>query len=183
MKSLGGAIKVDSTEGKGTTFLLAIPVRHIAGTSAYTNEEGVETSLFVTEGDNKTKEDKVSTTDKETTATILVVEDNADVAAYIGKRLSGKYKIVYAKTVSMSYSQLYRKLSALTGMTPVQYIQRVKVAKAKQMLSRHPEMSLNIVAEQCGFFQLLKLRPCIQECSQHHTDAVCTQQPQLAFLG
>lgn len=55
------------------------------------------------------------------------------------------------KTVSMSHSQLYRKLSALTGMTPVQYIQRVKVAKAKLMLSRHPEMSLNIVAEQCGF--------------------------------
>lgn len=97
MKSLGGAIKVDSTEGKGTTFHLAIPVRHIAGTSAYTNEEGVETSMFVTEGDNKTKEDKVSTTNKETTATILVVEDNADVAAYIGKRLSGKYKIVYAQ--------------------------------------------------------------------------------------
>lgn len=56
-----------------------------------------------------------------------------------------------ASRLCMSYSQLYRKLLALTGMTPVQYIQRVKIAKAKRMLAVHPEMSLNAVAEQCGF--------------------------------
>lgn len=56
-----------------------------------------------------------------------------------------------AERMHMSYSQLYRKLQALTGLTPVQYIQRVKVAKAKRMLAAHPETSLNAIAEQCGF--------------------------------
>ena len=63
---------------------------------------------------------------------------NADVNAVAGR-------------LHMSYSQFYRKLTALTGLTPVQYIQRIKVAKAKLMLTKHPEMSLNAVAEQCGF--------------------------------
>lgn len=56
-----------------------------------------------------------------------------------------------ANRMKMSYSQLYRKLNALTGLTPVQYIQRVKIAKAKRMLTIHPEMGLNVVSEQCGF--------------------------------
>ena len=56
-----------------------------------------------------------------------------------------------ADRMHVSYSQLYRKLLALTGLTPVQYIQRVKIAKAKRMLAIHPEMGLNAVSEQCGF--------------------------------
>ena len=56
-----------------------------------------------------------------------------------------------ADHMHVSYSQLYRKLLALTGLTPIQYIQRVKIAKAKRMLAIHPEMGLNDVSEQCGF--------------------------------
>lgn len=56
-----------------------------------------------------------------------------------------------AERLNMSYSQFYRKLTAITGLTPVQYIQRTKVAKAKLMLTKHPEMSFNAVADQCGF--------------------------------
>lgn len=56
-----------------------------------------------------------------------------------------------ADRLNMSYSQFYRKLTAITGLTPVQYIQRIKVAKAKLMLTKHPEMSFNTVASQCGF--------------------------------
>lgn len=56
-----------------------------------------------------------------------------------------------AERLNMSYSQFYRKLTAITGLTPVQYIQRTKVAKAKLMLTKHPEMSFNDVAIQCGF--------------------------------
>ncbi len=56
-----------------------------------------------------------------------------------------------ASCMYISYSQLYRKLLALTGMTPVQYIQRIKVDKAKQMLANRPEMSFNEVADECGF--------------------------------
>lgn len=66
---------------------------------------------------------------------------------------SGKPADVHAVAdrLNMSYSQFYRKMQAQTGLTPVQYIQRVKIAKAKRTLTAHPEMSLTAVAEQCGF--------------------------------
>ncbi len=56
-----------------------------------------------------------------------------------------------ASAVCMSERQLYRKMTALTGYTPVAYLQRVKILKAKKMLEEKPEMSLNLIAEQCGF--------------------------------
>lgn len=56
-----------------------------------------------------------------------------------------------AEKLCMSYIQFYRKLSALTGYTPAQYIQRVKVGKAQRMIKAHPELSLNEVAMLCGF--------------------------------
>lgn len=56
-----------------------------------------------------------------------------------------------ASLMCMSYSQFYRKLSAVTGCTPTQYIQRIKVKKARRMLDTNPQMSFKDVAEQCGF--------------------------------
>lgn len=311
LKTLNGSVNVESKEGKGTTFHIALPMRHDVATESYE-----ETTLYNVAQYTKDLDDNPSNTntDAETISTsgsvntsILIVEDNRDVAAFIGKRLEGKYDVVFASNgelgldiakeklpdviitdlmmpkmdgleltkkiredmltchipvivitakvteedrirgleagadayltkpfntdelltrvsklleqrqmlrqvfsqhdiigdqnvqdlpsastlqhqsdgmssldihfinrltdciylllnankpvdvnavasrMNMSYSQLYRKLSVLTDLTPVQYIQRVKVSKAKRMLSRHPEMSLNIVAEQCGF--------------------------------
>lgn len=56
-----------------------------------------------------------------------------------------------ASTVSMSSSQLYRKLMALTGHTPAAYIQRVKIKLAMNLLDREPAVSFAAVAERCGF--------------------------------
>ncbi|MGM9713543.1 MAG: ATP-binding protein [Prevotella sp.] len=56
-----------------------------------------------------------------------------------------------AAKMCMSYSQLYRKLSAVTNCTPAQYILRIKVDRAQRMLERHPELSLREVADRCGF--------------------------------
>lgn len=56
-----------------------------------------------------------------------------------------------ASHLCMSYSQFYRKLSAVTGSTPTQYIQRIKVKKARRLLDTNPQMSFKDVAEQCGF--------------------------------
>lgn len=66
---------------------------------------------------------------------------------------SGKDMDVYAiaAKLAMSYSQFNRKLSALTGSTPAQYIQRIKIRKAQRMLTAHPELSFAEVAERCGF--------------------------------
>lgn len=56
-----------------------------------------------------------------------------------------------ASRLCMSYSQFYRKVSALTGSTPAQYLQRVKVGLAQRLLVDNQEMSLNEIASACGF--------------------------------
>lgn len=56
-----------------------------------------------------------------------------------------------AERLCMTYGQFNRKLTTLTGFTPAQYIQRIKIKKAQRMLLAHPELGFNDVAEQCGF--------------------------------
>lgn len=56
-----------------------------------------------------------------------------------------------AERLCMTYGQFNRKLTALTGFTPAQYIQRIKIKKAQRMLLAHPELGFNDIAEQCGF--------------------------------
>nr|WP_311144477.1 helix-turn-helix domain-containing protein [uncultured Porphyromonas sp.] len=56
-----------------------------------------------------------------------------------------------AKTLCMSPSQLYRKMTAVTGHTPINYIQHVKVKKACQLLVEQPNMCLAEIAERSGF--------------------------------
>lgn len=76
------------------------------------------------------------------------------VTDYIYLALNGKKTVdvnEVASRVCMSYGQFNRKLSALTGYTPAQYIQRMKIKMAQRMLATHPEMEFNEVAERCGF--------------------------------
>ena len=56
-----------------------------------------------------------------------------------------------AKTLGMSPSQLYRKMTAVTGHSPINYIQYIKVKKACQLLIEHPSMCLAEIAERSGF--------------------------------
>lgn len=305
VKTLGGTITVDSTEGKGTAFHIALPIKVGMATEGYEENPVNDIAPYTKDVEDEACEAKAESPCPDQGLSILVVEDNKDVAAFIGKRLGGTYGVMYASNgeqglamareklpdaivtdlmmphmdgleltekiradvltchipviivtakvtekdrirgleagadaylvkpfntdelltrvgklleqrrmlrqkfsqaylagvantqgkpaeaddsesvsnqldadfinritdsiyllinankavdvntvadmMNMSYSQLYRKLSALTNMTPVQYIMRVKVGKAKLMLNRHPETSLYIVAERCGF--------------------------------
>ena len=56
-----------------------------------------------------------------------------------------------AEKMGMTHSQLYRKLSALTGCTPMSYIMRVKIRKARLLIDRNPSMPFHEVAEKSGF--------------------------------
>lgn len=305
VKTLGGTITVDSTLGKGSVFHIALPIKEGMAKENYEGEIVNDTEPYTEGVEEQTSDTKATPSHPTQENSILVVEDNKDVAAFIGKRLEGAYSVIYASNgeeglaiakeklpdaivtdlmmprmdgleltekiradmltchipvvvvtakvtekdrirgleagadaylvkpfnsdelitrvgklleqrrmlrqkfsqaylasvpdtqakpaaadnsqaspnqldtefinritdsiyllinankpvdvnavadrMNMSYSQLYRKLSALTNMTPVQYIMRIKVSKAKLMLSRHPETSLYIVAERCGF--------------------------------
>ena len=51
----------------------------------------------------------------------------------------------------MSNSQFYRKMVAVTGSTPVAYIQRVKIKRAMKILDEDDKISMAEVATRCGF--------------------------------
>lgn len=56
-----------------------------------------------------------------------------------------------ASELCMSPSQLRRKLDAITGVTPGQFILSTRMDEAGRMLREHPDWQVAEVAEQCGF--------------------------------
>ena len=58
---------------------------------------------------------------------------------------------VIAERLFMSESQLYRKVSAITGMTPAGYILQIKLTRAKQLMQKDTQRSLVEISEVAGF--------------------------------
>ncbi|MGP1416926.1 hybrid sensor histidine kinase/response regulator transcription factor [Prevotella fusca] len=56
-----------------------------------------------------------------------------------------------ASHMCMSSRQFYRKVNALTGYTPLAYILRLRIKRAKTLLANSPQLSLGEVADKCGF--------------------------------
>ena len=88
--SVGGSIIVESALGKGTTFHLSIPIHNeikqkltdFAVGSAPV-QRGEEPELTDSEGDDSQ-------------CRLLIIEDNHDIAAYIGSQFDSRYAISYA---------------------------------------------------------------------------------------
>lgn len=74
------------------------------------------------------------------------------VASEIEKHLSDESFSVeqLAKNLFMSYSQVQRKLNAVIGMSPNQYIKFLRLEKSKQLLNTTDETIMNI-SMTCGF--------------------------------
>lgn len=110
----GGTIKAESTTGVGSRFIVSIPMHQSADASKLTTEgiEAKETkqpienseahTSFVANGIDDKKMDfaKISTNDNEVLATesdakpiVLVVDDNADIRAYIHQLLQDEYTV------------------------------------------------------------------------------------------
>ncbi len=54
------------------------------------------------------------------------------------------------KLMFMSHSQLHRKLEALTGCSPNQFIRIIRLNKAKELLA-NPALSIAVIAQDCGY--------------------------------
>lgn len=56
----------------------------------------------------------------------------------------------FCKEMAMSHSQLHRKITALTGLSPNKFIRHVRLGKAKLLL-QNAELTINAVAYETGF--------------------------------
>lgn len=100
----GGNIKVESTEGHGSTFYVDIPMDLHQVTKESTDTDGVYREMLSAASREGAVIDAVQTTsntfvepEEETSKPmILVVEDNKDVKDYIRLQLSEKYSIIEA---------------------------------------------------------------------------------------
>lgn len=89
---IGGKIHVESVLGKGTTFHLSLPIRH-------ESKQAVDSHPII--GAPKMPDTMASLIDKvesnNNDCRILIIEDNKDVAAYIGSQLASRYSVYYAE--------------------------------------------------------------------------------------
>ena len=91
--SMGGTITVNSTVGRGTTFHITIPLKHGDANYAPVNKPESENVPMVPQETTQLC-DSDSTNDDSTR--VLIIEDNPDVAAYIGRQLADTYDLFYA---------------------------------------------------------------------------------------
>jgi signal transduction histidine kinase/CheY-like chemotaxis protein len=97
MHLLGGSIAVESTEGKGTTFTLLLPITQNApGVQTPHQAPGAPLPAFDTRHPMSNTPDTTSITPHRTSPTLLIIEDNPDVAAYLRNLLENDYQIAWA---------------------------------------------------------------------------------------
>ena len=91
--SVGGTINVTSEEKKGSTFLITMPIKQGQkpyedfATSETTNTPMLPKAQTALQDSNSEDDDSQR---------ILIIEDNSDIAAYIGEHLTDKYAVFYA---------------------------------------------------------------------------------------
>ncbi|WP_170110396.1 hybrid sensor histidine kinase/response regulator transcription factor [Flavilitoribacter nigricans] len=71
-----------------------------------------------------------------------LIEENLEKGDYSIESLAGD--------LYMSSAQLYRKMMALTGLSPSKFYRNIQISKARQLL-QDTELSISEIAYQCGF--------------------------------
>ena len=96
INSIGGTIDVKSTLGKGTVFIITAPTK-----SNFENIKALDESFenVQEEAEIVHKESVVlpdGNVNDETSPIVLIIEDNHDIAYYIGSELKNKYRLYYS---------------------------------------------------------------------------------------
>jgi AraC-like DNA-binding protein len=69
---------------------------------------------------------------------------------------------VFGREIGMSRMQLYRKLNALTGQSPSDFIRTIRLQRAAQLLSAHSG-TVSQIADQVGFGSHSYFSKCFQQ--------------------
>ena len=99
VEAMGGSIEVSSREGEGTSFVLTVPLKH--GEKGFEkwipdtvlNSTFNEASGAAEDAEVVNKDDVIS----KDMDIALVIEDNEDIARYIGNIIKDSYSVVYAR--------------------------------------------------------------------------------------
>ncbi len=90
--AVDGSISVESTEGQGTTFHICIPIRNEVQSSEFTVHRVESTPLLP-----ETEAAPADSKGDDNQCRLLVIEDNRDIAAYIGSQFADRYAVSYAE--------------------------------------------------------------------------------------
>ncbi len=94
-----GEIDVESEEGKGATFSISLPIRQTASLQQAQTMEGVQEqmSLMLSKAGHLSVQELKQEVHESGLPRVLIVEDNADVRAYLKACLTGHYQIAIAE--------------------------------------------------------------------------------------
>lgn len=108
--SVGGTIEVASSQGKGTVFTVRLPLSQGRGTWQSLSSSEQPQQVVPVAGHEDTTNSLVDseTSDSSDRTRILIIEDNRDVAYYIGSQLSDRYEIFYATNGQMGLEKAER---------------------------------------------------------------------------
>ena len=105
VSTLKGRIEVCGSPGKGSIFIIHLPITHQANhqQAAITAPDGKTTDSQTTlvlpdAADSQTDDDEQATADQTATTRqrILIIEDNSNVALFMGNQLTENYEVYYA---------------------------------------------------------------------------------------
>ena len=151
VEELGGKIRVDSSEMKGTTFVLTFDALDII---APHEADVVKTDVDL-EQDTIESEEVISEKDEKLMREItMAIEDNLIDSDFNVTRLQ--------ETVGIGQKLLYRKIKQIAGVTPVEFIRNIRLEKAARLL-REGRFSVSEVMYMVGFTKSGYFSKCFQE--------------------